>query len=144
MIETLYKENFRPHSIDHLIIIAHSGKDNNYPVERKNGENTENMADLSDYQAKELKRFLNRKSVVELRMCRAASDEDGMDTAQRLADKLGCTVRVYGGFVSPSGGVVPVIKFSAMSDDVKEKTGERRFFPNPRRKDFHPRLEKNK
>ena len=48
------------------------------------------------------KYFLNENSVVELRMCRAASDKEGMDTAQMLADKLGCTVRVYGGFVSPA------------------------------------------
>ena len=141
LIETLKKENHKPHSIDHLIIIAHSGNDNNFHVERKNKKITETMADLTDLQARELKRYLHKNSVVELRMCRAASDKDGADTAQWIADKLGCTVRVYGGFVSPSGGYVPFIKFSAMSNKAKREIGERRFFPNPKQKDFRPKLE---
>ena len=99
------------------------------------------MADLTDLQARELKRYLHKNSVVELRMCRAASDKDGADTAQWIADKLGCTVRVYGGFVSPSGGYVPFIKFSAMSNKAKREIGERRFFPNPKQKDVRPKLE---
>ena len=101
LIRQLEKQKYLPHSIDNLIIIGHGGGDNDYKM--GSGE-LEQLDSITDEQIRKLKNFLHADSVVDIRMCRAASGVDGKRTAQMLANKLGCTVIAYEGYVSRKGG----------------------------------------
>ena len=59
---------------------------------------------ITDEQVRQLKNLLHTASVVDIRMCRAASGIDGKKTAQMLANKLNCTVIAHEGYVSEKGG----------------------------------------
>ena len=101
LIRKLEKQKYRPHSVDNLIIIGHGGGDNDYKM--GSGE-LEQLDSITDEQVRKLKNFLHADSVVDIRMCRAASGAEGKRTAQMLANKLGCTVIAYEGYVSRKGG----------------------------------------
>ena len=132
LINKLEKGNYPPHSIDHLIIIGHGGYDNSYFAEPDKGQkDREHFGDITDLQAARLKRFLNRNSIVEFRFCRAAEDKEGRKTALSLAKKLGCTVRVYGGYVAPNGKRAPWVTKKNDPDGPF-------FFPENKPEDFHP------
>ena len=132
LINKLENGNYPPHSIDHLIIIGHGGYDNSYFAEPDKGQkDREHFGDITDLQAARLKRFLNRNSIVEFRFCRAAEGKEGRKTALSLAKKLGCTVRVYGGYVAPNGGRAPWVTKKNDPDGPF-------FFPENKPEDFHP------
>ena len=132
LIDKLERGNYPPHSIDHLIIIGHGGNDNSYFAEPDKGQKErEHFGDITDLQVARLRKFLKRTSIVEFRFCRAAEGKEGRRTALSLAKKLGCTVRVYGGYVAPNGGRTPWVK---KRDDPEGPF----FFPENKPEDFHP------
>lgn len=132
LIDKLERGNYPPHSIDHLIIIGHGGNDNSYFAEPdKEQKEREHFGDITDLQVARLRKFLKRTSIVEFRFCRAAEGKEGRKTALSLAKKLGCNVRVYGGYVAPNGGRTPWVK---KRDDPEGPF----FFPENKPEDFHP------
>ena len=131
LIEQIENSKIPPHGLDKLIIVNHSGIDDFY-----NMGNSDNLRYISDEQIRKLKKFLHSKSIVDVRMCSAASDKNGEKTAQKLADKLGCQVIVYAGPVSPSGSR-PLINLTP--DDVP---WYERILPDSKPRKFFPRIDK--
>lgn len=131
LIEQIENSKIPPHGLDKLIIVNHSGIDDFY-----NMGNSDNLRYISDEQIRKLKKFLHSKSIVDVRMCSAASGKNGEKTAQKLADKLGCQVIVYAGPVSPSGSR-PLINLTP--DDVP---WYERILPDSKPRKFFPRIDK--
>ncbi len=131
LIEQIENSKIPLHGLDKLIIVNHSGIDDFY-----NMGNSDNLRYISDEQIRKLKKFLHSKSIVDVRMCAAASGKNGEKTAQKLADKLGCQVIVYAGPVSPSGSR-PLINLTP--DDVP---WYERILPDSKPRKFFPRIDK--
>ena len=132
LIGQIEKSNIPPHGLDKLIIVNHSGIDDFY-----NMGNSENLRHISDNQIKRLKNYLHSKSIVDIRMCSAASGKDGEETAQKLADKLGCQVVVYAGPVSQHGSSPLFIK-----DPDSKIPWYKKILPDHKPKNFFPRVDK--
>ena len=132
LIEQIEKSNIPPHRLDKLIIVSHSGIDDFY-----NMGNSDNLRYISDNQIERLKKYLHSKSIVDIRMCSAASGKDGEGTAQKLADKLGCQVVVYAGPVSPHGWRPLYIK-----DPDSKIPWHKKIFPDHKPKKYFPKIEK--
>ena len=97
----------------------------------------DNLRHISNEQIRRIKKFLHSKSIVDIRMCSVASGKNGEETAQKLADKLGCQVIVYAGPVAPNGGrpaINPILD--------RNIPWSERILPDPRPGKFFPRIEK--
>ncbi len=132
LIEQIENSKIPPHGLDKLIIVNHSGIDDFYNM----GDN-DNLRHISNEQIRRLKKFLHSKSIVDIRMCSVASGKNGEETAQKLADKLGCQVIVYAGPVAPNGGR-PLLN---LTKDRNVPWSER-ILPDSRPRKFFPRIEK--
>ena len=133
LITQIENSKIPPHGLDKLVIVNHSGIDDFY-----NMGNNDNLRHISNEQISRIKKFLHSKSIVDIRMCATASGKNGEETAQKLADKLGCQVIVYAGPVSPSGGR-PLIN---LNPDSNVPWYKRIILPDPQPRKFFPRIEK--
>lgn len=130
-IELIEKSDIPLHSIDKLIIVNHSGIDDFY-----NMGNNDDLRHISNKQVQRLKKYLHPNTVIDIRMCSAASGQGGKQTAQKLADRLGCKIIAYEGPVSPRGGRPSYTK------DFERGTFSLRILPDHKPIFFLPRLDK--
>ena len=93
LINQLEKRN-PPRSIGRLVLINH-GKPGEIPVGK--GDQLENFDKHPAHRAniQRLRRLLSPHAIVEIRMCDVGSGDVGRIAGQKLADMLGCRVKVY-------------------------------------------------
>ena len=132
LIKQLEQRKYLPHSIDKLVIIGHGGGDNDYKM---GSGDLDQLNSITDEQVRQLKNFLHTDSVVDIRMCRAASGVEGKKTAQMLANKLNCTVIAHEGYVSEKGGPADYI-FPWNAPELSPRDW---IHPPYKRREFRPR-----
>ena len=93
LISQLEKRN-PPHSIGRLVLINH-GRPGEIPVGK--GDQLENFDKHPVHRAniQRLRKLLSPYAIVEIRMCDVGSGDGGRIAGQKLADMLGCRVKVY-------------------------------------------------
>ena len=101
LISKLEKKN-PPHSIGRLVLINH-GKPGEIPI--GSGDQLENFDKHPVHRAniQRLKKLLSPHAIVEIRMCDVGTGNKGKIAGQKLADMLGCRVKVYEESVTAHG-----------------------------------------